>query len=477
MPSDQGLSLAHHFADLTDPRVERTRLHELLDIVTIAVCAVVAGADSWEHIEQFAKAKPSWLKTFLALPNGVPSHDTFARVFARLDPGEFQRCFLGWIGALQEATGRRVIALDGKTLRRSFDRAKAKSALHLVHAWATANHLLLGQVAVDEKSNEITAIPVLLKTLELTGAIVTIDAMGCQKEIARTIREEGADYLLALKGNHEHLHGQVVAFWEEAYRRGFKGYDVMSYHRQWNEGHGRFEARRCWATSDLSWLAGREDWPDLRTVVFVESERFVGDSLGVEERYYLTSLPADAELLNETARSHWAVENSLHWVLDVTFDEDRSRIKKGNAPENFGLLRRLALCLLKREATSKRSIKGKRLQAAWDDTYLLRVLCGNFGIYRFLERFTFGLLARYDEGGEALARRCTMRPYSLDLRARVAAAVDEHEDSQPEIARRFRVSPSFITRLLRRRRQTGSLAPRPHGGGHPPALDPHGRER
>jgi predicted transposase YbfD/YdcC len=378
MPS-QEQSLAHHFADLTDPRVDRTKLHDLLDIVTIAICAVVAGADAWEQIEQFARAKQDWLKSFLALPNGIPSHDTIARVFARLDPDEFQRCFLRWVGALQEATERRVIAIDGKTLRRSFDRAKGKSALHLVHAWATANHLLLGQVAVDEKSNEITAIPELLRMLEVSGAIVTIDAMGCQKEIARIAREEGADYLLALKGNHEHLHGQVVAFWEEAYRRGFKGYGVMTYHRQWNAGHGRFEVRRCWATSDLSWLEGREEWDGLRSVVFVESERFVGGSLAVEERYYLSSLPADARLLNEAARSHWAVENSLHWVLDVTFDEDRSRIRKGGAPENFGLLRRLALCLLKRDTSWKGSIKGKRLRASWDEDYLLHVLCGNTG--------------------------------------------------------------------------------------------------
>ena len=378
MPS-QEQSLAHHFADLTDPRVDRTKLHDLLDIVTIAICAVVAGADAWEQIEQFARAKQDWLKSFLALPNGIPSHDTIARVFARLDPDEFQRCFLRWVGALQEATERRVIAIDGKTLRRSFDRAKGKSALHLVHAWATANHLLLGQVAVDEKSNEITAIPELLRMLEVSGAIVTIDAMGCQKEIARIAREEGADYLLALKANHERLYGQVKAFWEEAYRRGFKGYEVMTYHRQWNEGHGRFEARRCWATSDLSWLEGREEWDGLRSVVFVESERFVGESLAVEERYYLSSLPADARLLNEAARSHWAVENSLHWVLDVTFDEDRSRIRKGGAPENFGLLRRLALCLLKRDTSWKGSIKGKRLRASWDEDYLLHVLCGNTG--------------------------------------------------------------------------------------------------
>src|SRR5512143_1119808 len=374
--TDQGVSFAHHFADLTDPRVERTRLHELLDIVAIAICAVIAGAETWEHSEQFARAKLSWLKTFLALPNGVPSHDTIARVFARLDPDEFQRCFLGWVATLQEATDRRVIALDGKTLRRSFDRAKGKSALHLVHAWATANHVLLGQVAVDEKSNEITAIPKLLKVLEITGAIVTIDAMGCQKEIAHTIRERKAPYVLALKANHEPLYEQVVAFFDRACARRMKG-PGLRHHRAWDEGHGRDECRRCWATSDLSWLEGREEWKDLKSVAMIEAERFVGDAVEVETRYYLSSLSNDAAVLNEAVRSHWGVENSLHWVLDVTFHEDSSRIKKENAPENFGLLRRLALCLLKKESTSKRSIKGKRLRASWDEGYLLRVLCGN----------------------------------------------------------------------------------------------------
>ncbi|HCG02614.1 MAG TPA: ISAs1 family transposase [Chloroflexi bacterium] len=378
MTADQELSIAHHFADLTDPRIDRSRLHELLDLVTIAICAVVAGADSWDDIEDFGKVKHDWLKTFLDLPNGIPSHDTFRRLFERLDPVEFQRGFLGWIEALHEATERQVIAIDGKTLRRSFDRAKGKSALHMVHAWATANHLLLGQVAVDQKSNEITAIPKLLRMLAIKGAIVTIDAMGCQKEIARTIRDRKADYILALKGNHGRLLEQVVAFWEAGYSRLMKGPDIR-YHRQWNESHGRFEARRCWATSDLGWLECRKEWPGLRSVVFIESERFIGGSLSVETRYYLSSLPNDAKLLNEAIRSHWAVENSLHWVLDMTFDEDRSRIKKENAPENFGLLRRLALCLLKKESTSKRSIKGKRLKAAWDDGYLLRVLCGNAG--------------------------------------------------------------------------------------------------
>src|SRR3954469_14767907 len=243
MTAGQELSIAHHFAGVTDPRIDRSRLHELLDIITIAICAVVAGADSWDDIEDFGTVKHAWLKTFLDLPNGIPSHDTFRRLFERLDPEEFQKGFLGWIEALHEATERQVIAIDGKTLRRSFDRAKGKSALHLVHAWATANHLLLGQVAVAEKSNEITAIPELLKMLSIAGAIVTIDAMGCQKEIARTIRERRADYVLALKANHERLFEQVVAFWQEAYRRGFKGYKAMAYHRQWNEGHGRFEAR------------------------------------------------------------------------------------------------------------------------------------------------------------------------------------------------------------------------------------------
>jgi predicted transposase YbfD/YdcC len=376
--ADQELSIAHHFAHLTDPRLDRSRLHELLDIIAIAICAVVAGAESWDDIEDFGNVKHDWLKTFLDLPNGIPSHDTFRRVFERLDPDQFQRGFLGWVEALHEATERQVIAIDGKTLRRSFDRAKGKSALHMVHAWATANHLLLGQVAVDQKSNEITAIPVLLKTLAISGAIVTIDAMGCQKEIARTIRQRKADYLLALKGNHEHLFERVVTFFDGACAHGRKGQGIR-YHREWSKGHGRDECRRCWATSDLSWLEGREEWADLRSVVLIESERFIGESLSVEERYYLSSLPADAKLLNQAARAHWAVENSLHWVLDVTFHEDASRIKKENAPENFGLLRRLALCLLKKEATSKRSIRGRRLRASWDDGYLLQVMCGNAG--------------------------------------------------------------------------------------------------
>jgi predicted transposase YbfD/YdcC len=378
MTADQEHSITHHFADLTDPRIDRSRLHELLDIVAIAICAVVAGADSWDDIEDFGNAKIDWLKTFLALPNGIPSHDTFRRLFERLDPDEFQRGFLGWIEALHEATERQVVAIDGKALRRSFDRAKGQSALHMVHAWATANHLLLGQVAVDEKSNEITAIPKLLRMLEISGAIVTIDAMGCQKEIARTIRGRKADYILALKANHERLFEQVVAFWEAGYSRRMKGPDIR-YHRQWNESHGRFEARRCWAASDLDWLEGRAEWEGLRSVVFIESERFIGEALSVETRYYLSSLPNDAKVLNEAVRSHWGVENSLHWVLDMTFHEDRSRIKKENAPENFGLLRRLALCLLKKETTSKRSIKGKRLRASWDEGYLQRVLCGNGG--------------------------------------------------------------------------------------------------
>jgi predicted transposase YbfD/YdcC len=372
--ADQELSLAHHFAELTDPRVERTRLHNLLDIVAIAICAVIAGAETWEDIEDFGTVKHDWLKTFLALPHGIPSHDTIARVFARLDPEEFQRGFLGWVVAVQEATGRQVVAIDGKTQRGSHDRARGKSALHLVHAWATANHLLLGQLAVDEKSNEITAIPELLRMLELSGAIVTIDAMGCQKEIARTIRQRRADYVLALKANHEHLFEQVVTFFDGAWAHGRQGQGIR-YHREWSRGHGRDECRRCWATSDLDWLEGREEWQDLKSVVLIESERLIGESLAVEERYYLSSLPADAELLNGAIRSHWGVENSLHWVLDVTFHEDKSRIRKENAPENFGLLRRLALCLLRRESTSKRSIRGKRLRASWDHGYLLKVLC------------------------------------------------------------------------------------------------------
>jgi predicted transposase YbfD/YdcC len=305
--ADQGLSLAHHFADLTDPRIDRSRLHGLLDIIAIAICAVVAGAESRDDIEGFGNVKQDWLKTFLDLPDGIPSHDTSRRLFERLDPGEFQKGFLSRIEALHEATERQVIALDGKSLRRPFDRARGKSALHMVHARATANHLLLGQVAVDDKSNEITAIPLLLKALEIAGAIVTIDAMGCQKEIARTIRDREAGYIPALKANHQRLFEQVVASWAGSCAHGRKG-DGIGYHREWSEGHGRTECRRRWATSDLRWLEGREEWEGLRSVVLVESERFIGGTLAVEGRYYLSGLPADAGLLNEAVRSHWAAE-------------------------------------------------------------------------------------------------------------------------------------------------------------------------
>jgi predicted transposase YbfD/YdcC len=341
MTADQELSLAYHFADLTGPRINRSRLHDPLDIVAIALGAVVAGAESWDEIEEFGNPKHAWLKTSLDLPNGIPSHDTLRRVFERLDPDEFQRGSLRWVEAVHEATERQVVALDGKSLRRSFDRAKGQSPLHRVHAWATANHLLLGQVAVDEESDAITAIPELLKMVESTGAIVTIDALGCPKQIARTLRERGADYVPALKGDHDHLFEQVQASFDGACADRMKGPDIR-YQREWDEGHGRTECRRCWATSDLSRLEGREEWKDLESVVMIEAERFAGEALSVETRSYLSSLSNDAKLRNEAVRSRWGVEDSLHWVLDVTSHEDHSRITRGNAPEDFGSLRRLA---------------------------------------------------------------------------------------------------------------------------------------
>jgi predicted transposase YbfD/YdcC len=376
MTADQELSIAHHLAGLTDPRIDRSRLHELLDIIAIALRAVVAGADSRDDIEDLGHAKVAWLKTFLDPPDGIPSHGTFRRTFERLDPEESQRGFLCWVEALHEVTGRQVIAIGGKTLRRSFDRAQGESALHPVHARATANHPLLGRVAVDEKSNEITAIPKLLKMLSISGAIVTIDAMGRQEEIARTIRGREADDVLASKANHERLFERVVASWDRACARLMKGPDI-GHHREWSEGHGRDEFRRCRATSDLDWLEGREEWEDPKSVVTVEAERFLGDELSVETRYYLSSLANDAEVFNGAIRGHRGVESSPHWALDVTFQEDRSRIGEENAPEDFGLLRRLALCPLKKESTSERSIEGKRLRASWDEGYLRRVLCGN----------------------------------------------------------------------------------------------------
>lgn len=374
-------SVSEHFATLTDPRRDHTKEHQLLDIVAITLCAVICGADDWVNVATFGRVKEDWLRTFLALPGGIPSHDTFGRVFALLDPDEFRRCFLSWAQAVVGPPGEQVVAIDGKTLRRSYDRRGGKGALHLVSAWATANGLVIGQVATDAKSNEITAIPALLQLLALEGTTITIDAMGCQTAIAQQIVEQGADYVLALKDNHPLLHERVrLAFADASAAVGTTlPLADLKPHTTWDKGHGRVEQRRCLAIGDPDYLAFIDPegaWPNLRSVVLIESTRRIGTTVTTEARHYLSSLPADATALNAAIRSHWGIENRLHWVLDVVFREDDSRVRVGHAPENLAIIRHFALNLLRQESSRRASLATKRLCAALDDTYLRAVLNG-----------------------------------------------------------------------------------------------------
>ena len=369
------LSILHHFAALEDPRVARTRQHHLIDLVAIALCGVVCGANNWSAVVLWGQANRAWLATFLELPNGIPSHDTFGRVFALLDPEQFAACFTGWMAAVCQRLGVRQVAIDGKALRRSHDRGKGRAALHLVSAWAVENGLTLGQVACAEKSNEITAIPELLRLLDVSGALVTIDAMGCQKDIAVAVRAAGADYLLAVKENQPHLHEDVERIMTRARDTDFAGVKY-SYAEESSRGHGREEERYCWVFEDLSEIRDRELWADLRRVVVVVSTRTVGDKSSSETRYYISSRAADAAELAPAVRRHWSIENECHWVLDVCFREDDSRLREGHGPNNFALLRKAALALLKRAKGVKEGIECRRLVAGWDKTYLLNVLLG-----------------------------------------------------------------------------------------------------
>jgi predicted transposase YbfD/YdcC len=372
METQNSLALGRFFHDLPDPRRTTTCRHEFLDILVIAICAAVSGQFAWTEIEDYGHIHHAWLKTFLRLPHGIPSHDTFRYVFTRLDPAAFQRCFAGWIQALSRHTPLLHIAIDGKSLCGSRDAAHGKAALHLVSAWARHNRLTLAQVATEEKSNEITAIPRLLQILDLSGALVTLDAMGCQKEIAAQVRAQGGHYVLALKDNHPQLLADVQAAVTEHLERLQPGDGTCLETEE--RRHGRQESRTYTLIEDLRTIEDRESWPDLAAVVSVVSERTVGGQTSTEVRYYLTSFSGTLAELAGVIRGHWGIENCCHWVLDVTFGEDGSRQRAEHGAQNVAWLRRMALSLLRNEPTPKLNLKQKSRRALCDHDFLLQVL-------------------------------------------------------------------------------------------------------
>ena len=373
---DIPLSIMERFAILEDPRTGHAIRHELLDIIVITLCAVICRADNWVEIEEFGKAKADWFGKFLELPNGIPAHDTFGRVFGLLDPEQFAACFMDWVRSVSELSRGEVVAIDGKTLRGCHDRGQGRGALHMVSAWATENRMALGQTRTEAHSNEITAIPELLKALELQGCTVTIDAMGCQKDIAQQVVGKGADYLLAVKANQGELHEHVKDLFACCEREGWDGV-AYTHHQQVGKGHGRLERRECWVVTDPAepaYVDPQRQWASLGAVARVGYRRDGATGSPEDTRYYICSYPADAATLLAASRSHWSIENSRHWVLDVAFDEDRSRVRTGHADQNLAVIRHPALNLLKQERTAKVGIKAKRKKAGWDFDYLLKVL-------------------------------------------------------------------------------------------------------
>lgn len=368
-------SLEEHLSGITDPRGANIE-HQLFDILMISILGTICGADGWVAIEQFGYRKLKWLSQYLLLPNGIPSHDTFGRVFAQIDPQEFQACFMKWVKALNKITEGQVIGIDGKQMRGSHDKNKGKRAIYMVSAWAEANHLVLGQRKVSEKSNEITAIPELLRLLEIKGCIVTIDAIGTQTKIAKMIVNAGADYLLTVKNNQGKLYQDLEMLFTFDQKLGFQGagYDNA---KETTKGHGRIDIRECWTISEPEYLAcvrNAHKWPGLKSLSMLIRRRIVDGEETVKTRYFISSLDANAKKILAASRKHWEIENGLHWILDVAFDEDRSRVRTDNAPANLAVLRHMAINLLKNETTAKGGIKVKRLQAGWSDDYLLKVL-------------------------------------------------------------------------------------------------------
>ena len=363
------------FESLEDPRGRQGQEHAFLSIILIAILATMGGATGWEDIELYAESHQPWLESFLDLSHGIPHADTYRRVFERVNPEALQRCFLNWVSQVVEATGAQVVPIDGKSVKGSYERSKKQSALHLVSAWAGEHRLLLGQVKVENKSNEITAIPALLELLDISGCIITIDAMGTQTAIAQQIMVKGADYVLSLKANHPTLYAQVKGWFETAQSTRFEGMEY-SYDQRVEAGHHRQEHRQIWVVprTAIPDLYQPSPWVGLQSIVMVVRVRHLWNKTTREVQFYLSSLPCNAVEIGRAIRAHWGIENQLHWVLDVTFGEDASRIRTKNSPENFALLRRMAVSLLNQETSSKRSLRQKAKRAAMDSNYMLQVL-------------------------------------------------------------------------------------------------------
>ncbi len=369
-------AIEEHFSKVKDPRIDRTKDHKLIDIIAIAICAIICGAEGWTDMENYGNSKILWLKTFLELPNGIPSHDTFGRVFGKIDAQQFQLAFWEWVWAVNDIIQGQIINIDGKCLCGSDDKRLGKRAIYMVSAWAAENEIVLGQRKVDEKSNEITAIPELLKMLNISGCIVTIDAMGTQTAIATTIQEANADYVLSVKENQGRLFEDISVLFGVDQEQNFK-YATLEYKKTVNKGHGRIEVRECWSTSDpeyLNLIRNVQNWPGLKSIAMVVCTRIIDGMESKDTRYYISSLVGNAERILQIVRKHWAIENELHWVLDVALNEDRSRVRKDQSAENLAVLRHIALNLLKQEKTAKGGIHAKQLQAAWNDDYLLKIL-------------------------------------------------------------------------------------------------------
>lgn len=372
------ITIIEGFSDMEDPRIDRQKLYPLIEIVFLTIAAVVSGSDHFTDIQIFGNANLKWLRQFLPYANGIPSHDAIGYFFSKLDPEHFKEKFVEWIQSVATVSNGEIVAIDGKTLRGSQEKTANKQAIHMISAWARNAHLVLGQKKVDSKSNEITAIPELLKMLELAGCIVTIDAMGCQKKIAKAIVKKKADYVLAVKGNQGTLHEQIKTFFEDQLERDFEDYrhkpELLGSYETIERDHGRVDVRKYWITSDIGWLEEKKDWKGLAAIGCARLTSTTGEKTTCDERYYIISSAMEAGRFAEAVRGHWGIENSLHWSLDVSFREDESRIRKGATPDNFAVIRHICMNMLKQETTLKRGIKAKRYRSAMDSRYRERVL-------------------------------------------------------------------------------------------------------